>query len=61
MKEDTFIRIDFLGPVDDRLLEGQSPVAALPSLKHSGCSYCNGQRAWGSKQNSLAHRNFDAG
>ena len=58
MKEDTFIKIDFLISISDRLLEGQSQVEALNSWQQGGCSYCHGQNVWGSNQSISEHKNL---
>lgn len=56
MKEDTFVKIDFRISISDRLLEGQSQVAALNSQQQGGCSYYNGQSVCSSKAEYFSTR-----
>ena len=58
MQEDTSIKIDFWISISDRLLEGQSQVAALNGQQQGGCSYYNGQSVCSSKQSISAHKNL---
>lgn len=59
MKGETFMNIDFLISANDRLPERQSQ--GLHSQEHEGCRDGNGQSAWSSRQDTLAHRILNVG